>query len=80
MEAVAVRLIPFVIRFAVKTTIYRNGALSDMVCVAVDEMQINFMPERGTIDAVFMLRRLQKEYCTRGKKVVYVFCGPRESF
>ena len=26
--------------------------------VTVDEMQFGFMPERGTIDAVFILRRL----------------------
>ena len=27
--------------------------------VSVDEMQFCFMPERGTIDAVFMLGRMQ---------------------
>ena len=48
--------------------------------VTVDEMQIGFMPERGTIDAVFILRRMQEEYHAKGKKVVYVFCGPRESY
>ena len=26
--------------------------------VSVDEMQFGFMPEKGTIDAVFMLRRV----------------------
>ena len=30
--------------------------------VTVDEMQFGLMPERGTIDAVFMLRRMQEEY------------------
>ena len=29
--------------------------------VFVDEMQFGFMPERGTIDAVFILRRMQEE-------------------
>ena len=43
--------------------------------VYVAEMQFGFMPERGTIDAVFILRRMQVEYHARGKKVVYVFCG-----
>ena len=47
--------------------------------VSVDEMQFCFMPERGTIDAIFILRRMQEEYHTKGKKIVYVFCGPRES-
>ena len=39
----------------------------------VNEMQFGFMPERGTIDAVFILRRLQEEY--HAKKVVCVPCG-----
>ena len=30
--------------------------------VTADEMQFCFMPQRGTIDAVFILRRLQEEY------------------
>ena len=37
------------------------------------EMQFGFMPERGTIDAVFMLSRLQKEYHARGKKLCMCF-------
>ena len=47
------------------------------IIFTVDDMQYGFMPERGTIDAVFILRRLQEEYHAKGKKVVYVFCGPR---
>ena len=30
--------------------------------VAVSEMQVRFMPMNGTIDAMFILRRLQKEH------------------
>ena len=30
-------------------------------------MQFGFMPERGTIDAVFILRRMQEEYHAKGK-------------
>ena len=44
----------------------------------VDEMHFGFMPERGTIDAVFILRRMQEEYHGEGK-TLYVFCRPRES-
>ena len=47
--------------------------------VCVDEMQFGFMPERGTIDAVFILRRMQEEYRAKGKKLC-VLCGPGESF
>ena len=43
--------------------------------VSVDKMQFGFMSERGTIDAVIILRRMQ-EYNAKG---VCVFCGPRES-
>ena len=35
--------------------------------VTVDEMQFGFMPEKGTIDIVFILRRLQEEYHANGK-------------
>ena len=32
----------------------------------VYKMQFGFMHERGTIDAVFILRRLQEEYHAKG--------------
>ena len=41
--------------------------------VSVDEMQFGFMPERGTIDAVFILRRMQEEYHAKGKKLYMCF-------
>ena len=44
-----------------------------------DEIKFYFRPERGTIDAVFILRRLQEEYHAKGNKL-YVFCGPRKNF
>ena len=31
-------------------------------------MQFSIMPERETIDAAFILRRLQEEYHAKGKK------------
>ena len=40
--------------------------------VSVDEMQFSITPERETINAVFILRRIQKEY--DAEKVVYAFC------
>ena len=42
--------------------------------VTVVEMQFGFMPERGTIDASFVLRRQQEEYHGKGKKL-YMFFG-----
>ena len=52
-----------------------------MLCklVSVDEMQFGFMSERGTFDAVSVLRRMQ-EMCNAEEKKSYMFCGPRESF
>ena len=47
--------------------------------MTVDEMQFGFMLERGTIDAVFILRRLQEEYHANGQNL-FVFCGHRKSF
>ena len=41
--------------------------------MSVDEMQFDIMPERGTIDAVFILRMMQEEYRAKGKTVVCVF-------
>ena len=34
--------------------------------VKVDDMQFGFMPGKGTIDALFILRRMQEEF--RGRK------------
>ena len=42
-------------------------------------MQFGFMPVKGTIDGVFIIRRQQEKYHAKGKKL-YVFCGHRESF
>ena len=33
--------------------------------VMVDDMQVGFMPGKGTIDAVFILRWIQKEYLAK---------------
>ena len=38
--------------------------------VSVDEMQFDFMPERGTIDTVLILRRMQEGYPAKRKKAV----------
>ena len=35
----------------------------------VDEMKFGFMPGKGTIDAAFILRRLQEEYLEKEKKL-----------
>ena len=43
-------------------------------------MLFGFMPERGTIDAVFILRRLQEEYHDKGKKLCMCFVDLEKAF
>ena len=38
------------------------------------------MPERGTIDAVFILRRMQEEYHAEGKKLYMCFVDLEKAF
>ena len=35
----------------------------------VDKMQFGFMPDKGTIDAVFILKGLQEKYLDKEKKI-----------
>ena len=39
--------------------------------VRIDDMQFGFMPGRGTIDAIFILRRIQENYLAK-KLPLYV--------
>ena len=48
--------------------------------MSVDEMKFGFMPERGTIDAVFILRRMQEEYQVKGKKLYMCFVDLEKAF
>ena len=48
--------------------------------VFVDEMQFGFMPERGTIDAVYILRRTQEEYHAKEKKFYMSFVDLDKAF
>ena len=41
--------------------------------VSVDKMQLGFMTERGAIDAVFILSRMQEGYHAKGKKLYMCF-------
>ena len=48
--------------------------------VFVDEMQFSFMLERGTVDAVFILRRMQEEYHVEGKTLYMCFVDLKNAF
>ena len=41
--------------------------------MTVGEKQFGFMPERRTVDAVFILRRLLEEYHAKGRKLCMCF-------
>ena len=43
-------------------------------------MQLGYMPERGTIDAVFIMRRMQEEYNDKGKKMYMCFAHLEKAF
>ena len=43
-------------------------------------MQFGFMPERGTIDGVFILRRMKEEYHAKGKKLYMCFVDLEKAF
>ena len=46
----------------------------------MDEMQFGFTPGKGTIDAVFILRRLPEEYRAKGKKLYMCFVDLQKAF
>ena len=50
------------------------------IIVSVGEMKFGFMPERGTIYAVFILRRLQEEYHAKGINLYMCFVDLEEAF
>ena len=43
-------------------------------------MQFDFLPERGGIDAVFILRRMQEEYHANGKKLCVCYVDLEKTF
>ena len=51
----------------------------DSRILSVDEMQFGVMPERS-IDAVFILRRMQEEYHAKGKKLYICFVDLKRAF
>ena len=48
--------------------------------VTANEMQIGFMLGRGTIDAVFIVKRLQEEYHAKGKMLHICFMDIEKAF
>lgn len=48
--------------------------------IKVDEMQFGFMPGRGTIDAIFIVRQMQEKYLSKKKCLYYCFVDLEKAF
>ena len=46
----------------------------------LNEMQFGFMPEKGTVDATFIVRRMQEKYQKKGKKLYMCFVDMEKAF
>ena len=54
--------------------------LEKTLTVTIDGMQFGFVPGKGTIDAVFILRRIQEGYLARQKKLYMCLADLVEAF
>ena len=48
--------------------------------VNLNEMQFGFMPGKGTLDAIFIVRRMQEEYQKKDKKLYMCFVDMEKAF
>ena len=55
-----------------------DGHLHEVV--DIDKMQYGFLPGRGTVDAVFVLRRLSEKFRAKNKKLFFRFVDLENSF
>ena len=48
--------------------------------VLIDNMQFGFMPGKGTTEAIFIMRQVQKKHPAKKKKLYYVFVDLEKEF
>ena len=48
--------------------------------IDIDKMQYGFMPKRGTVDAVFVLRRINEKFRAKDKKLFFIFIDLEKAF
>ena len=48
--------------------------------VDFDEAQVGFMPEKGTTDALFLVRRLQEEHRAKDERMYMCFVDLEKAF
>ena len=48
--------------------------------VSIDNMQFGFMPKKGTIDAIFILRQIQEKHLDKKKDIFFAFVDLEKAF
>ena len=48
--------------------------------VKIDDMQLGFMSEKGTTDAIFTVRQMPEKYGCKGKKLYFAFVDLEKAF
>ena len=48
--------------------------------VKVDQMQLGFMPGKSTVDAIFILSRIQESYLEKNRKLFICFVDLEKAF
>ena len=54
--------------------------LERRIPVNLNEMQFGFMPGKGTVDVIFIVRRMQEEYQKKDKKLYMCFVDMEKAF
>ena len=54
--------------------------IAERVLVPIDDMHFGFMPGKGTTHELFILRRMQQEFCGREKKLYECFVDLQKAF
>ena len=54
--------------------------LERRILVNLNEMQFGFMPEKRTVDAIFIVRRMKEECQKKGKKLYMCFVDMEKAF
>ena len=48
--------------------------------IDIDDTQFGFMKDKGTTDAIFILRQMQEKFKTKGKKLYFGFVDLEKAF
>ena len=53
-----------------------------LICesVSINESQFGFMPDRGTTDAIFILRQIQETFLSKNKQLFFAFVDLQKAF